>query len=114
VGWGLAVGFNVVALGLLLVSIPLAISSSRVARETLTEHQVAQIARSWVSESEYEVSRVDAKDDVVSVQIAGEGDPPETADLVSAVQDKVSRPVTLEVESDRVDIERVDVLPKDE
>ena len=60
------------------------------------------------------MSRVDANDDVVSVQIAGEGDPPETTDLVSAVQDKVSRPVTLEVESDRVDIERVDVLPKDE
>ena len=98
-----------------MVSVPLlAISSARVAKETLTEFQVAEIARTWVTESEYEVRRIDAKDDVVTVQIAGEGDPPQTADLVSAVQDKVRQPVTLEVESDRVDIERVEVLPTNE
>ena len=102
------------ALGLLLVTVPLAFSSAKVARETRTEFQVAEVAREWAAESEYEVRRVDAKGDVVTVQIAGGGDPPQTADLVSAVQDKVQQPVTLEVESDRVDIERVDVLPKNE
>jgi len=106
--------FVVVAVGLLLVSVPLAITTATVARETLTEFQVAEIARSWASESEYEVRRVDVKGDVVSVQITGEGDPPQTTDLASAVQEKVRQPVMLEIESDRVDIERVDVVPTDD
>jgi len=106
--------FVVVAVGLLLVSVPLAITTATVARETLTEFQVAEIARSWASESEYEVRRVDVKGDVVSVQIAGEGDPPQTTDLASAVQEKVRQPVTREVESDKVYVERVDVVPTDD
>ena len=66
------------------------------------------------SESEDEVRRADAKGDVNTVQIAGEGDPPQTADPVSAIRDKARRPVTRELESDSVEIERVDLLPTDE
>jgi hypothetical protein len=39
---------------------------------------------------------------------------PQTPDRVSAAQDKVRRSITLELESDSVDIERVNVLPTDE
>jgi uncharacterized hydrophobic protein (TIGR00271 family) len=106
--------FLVVALGLLLVSVPLAVSSAKVGRETLTEYQMAQIAQRWVSQSEYEVRRIDAEDDEVSVLITGEGNPPPTSALISAIRDQIRRPVVLDLEIEPIQIERVDVQPLDE
>ncbi len=106
--------FLVVAAGLLLVSVPLAFSSARVASETLTEFQIAELARTWVSQSDYEVRLVDAQGDEVSVRITGEGDPPLTSDLVAAIQEKFQRPIVLDLESDPIEIERIVIQPRGE
>ena len=106
--------FLIVALGVLLVSIPLAATSLKVARETITEYRTVRIAQEWVARSEYEVRNIDARDDVVKLQIVGQGVPPIISDLVLALQDNLSYQIVLDLEIVPVDNERMDVVPVDE
>jgi uncharacterized membrane protein len=107
--------FLVITLGLLLVSVPLAATSSRLAGKSLIESQTAQIAQEWVAQSAYEVRSVDARRiDEVEVLIEGEGTPPAVSDLVSALQEVIRYPIVLDLEVVPRLNQRIDVVPADE
>jgi len=106
--------FLVIALGILLVSIPLGLTSGRVARETITVSRTARIAQEWVAQSEYEVRKVEARDDEVTVLIAGKGSPPATSELVSELESALRNQVILDLEIIPIENERLEIIPVDE
>jgi len=90
--------FLAVILGILLVCIPLTATSVKIARDTITEFRAARIAEEWVTQSEYEVRKIDARGEELEVVIAGKGTVPETSELVSTLQENISYQLTLDLE----------------
>jgi uncharacterized membrane protein len=78
--------FIFVAIGVLVVAIPLAATSIRVAQETIAEYQTKLITQRWLNQTNYEVNRIEADGNQVDVIIAGFGDAPPFADLVTEMQ----------------------------
>ena len=89
--------FLLVALGIVIVAIPLAATSIQVARESLTESATRRLAQDWVGETDYEVSRVDANGNQVNVVINGSGDPPLLSELGTSVGAALNRLVDLKL-----------------
>ena len=102
--------FYVIGLGVLLVTIPLAATSVRVATDSWTQLRVTQRVTSWVEESEYEVRTVTVDGPDVSVVIAGEGETPPIADLEADIRENVTTAGVLELMIVPVDIELIEVL----
>lgn len=78
--------FTYIAIGILLVAIPLALTSARVARESNAEYHTRQLARAWLSQSDFDISRIEADGNQVEVIISGSGDPPALPDLGTDLQ----------------------------
>jgi uncharacterized hydrophobic protein (TIGR00271 family) len=89
--------FLLVALGIVIVAIPLAATSIQVARESLTESATRRLAQDWVGETDYEVSRVDANGNQVNLIINGSGDPPLLSELGTSVGAALNRLVDLKL-----------------
>lgn len=90
--------FILIALAVVLVAIPLVLTGQKITREAITEIQAQRAAVEWVEDSEYKVRQVRAAGNQVYVAILGNGDMPAFADLVTAVETSVGRPVALELE----------------
>jgi uncharacterized hydrophobic protein (TIGR00271 family) len=103
--------FLAVILGILLVCIPLTAASVKIARDTITEFRAARIAEEWVTQSEYEVRKIDARGEELEVIIAGKGTVPETAELVSTLQENISYQLTLDLEIVPMHNEFFEVVP---
>lgn len=106
--------FLVVALGILLISIPLAATSLKVAEESITEFRTTQIAQGWVAQSEFELRSVDARNDEVTVLIAGAGTPPASTEFVSELQNNLGHQVTLNLNFVPTENERLEIIPNSE
>jgi uncharacterized hydrophobic protein (TIGR00271 family) len=78
--------FTYIAIGILLVAIPLALTSARVARESNAVYRTRQAARTWLSQSDFDISRIEADGNQVEVIISGSGDPPALPDLGTDLQ----------------------------
>lgn len=67
-----------IGLGVLLVTIPLAINGYRVTRETYLEWQIIPIAEEWLraSDSDLKLDDVNVFGDEVEVVLNGSSDPP--------------------------------------
>ena len=68
--------FTYIAIGTLIIAIPLAATTVQVARETQTELHIERATKEWLAETGYEVSRVTADGNQVLVIVDGTGDPP--------------------------------------
>lgn len=90
--------FIVVIVAVLLVMIPLMATGLKVTREAVTEIQSQRTAIEWAADSDYDIRIVRVTGDTVYIAIVGHGSPPVFADLVTAVQENVGRPVTVELE----------------
>ena len=83
---GLSVGarrraFAIVATGMLVVVIPLAMTSFQVASESRAAIKAQKLARVWLYKTDFEVVRVDVDGRHVKMVITGPGDPPSLADI---------------------------------
>jgi len=78
--------FTVIIVGLLLVAIPLAATTIRIADETRTELQIQQFAQLWLDQTEFRLTRVEADGNHVNVLINGTGDTPSLSDLDPSLQ----------------------------
>ncbi|MEG0791837.1 MAG: DUF389 domain-containing protein [Gordonibacter sp.] len=67
--------------GTVLLAVPLAAASNEVIEQYSFERGAAQSVREWLRESSYEPVSVDASNDAVVVEIAGEGTLPDLDDL---------------------------------
>jgi uncharacterized hydrophobic protein (TIGR00271 family) len=77
-----------IAVGVVVVAIPLAATSFTVLQETLTEVTTRRLAQEWVDQTGYEVTRIEANGNQVDLFINGSGDPPILSDLGTLVKDE--------------------------
>jgi uncharacterized hydrophobic protein (TIGR00271 family) len=90
--------FALVIVAILLVAIPLMITGQRVSREAYTEFQTQRAAQEWAEGSGYRVRQVRALRNSVYIAVIGQGEPPPFAELVTAVEESVGRPLTVDLE----------------
>ncbi len=104
--------FLIIALGVLLVSIPLTATSIRVTRETLAESRIVQPVKEWLAQTDYEPERVTARGDVVKLVIVGEGELPPLADLKFEIERRTRRAGVVELVIVPVQREQLEVEPQ--
>ena len=73
--------FAVIAAGMLVVVIPLAMTSYNVASETRASLKAQKLARFWLQKTDFELTRVDVDGRHVRIVITGPGDPPSLSDI---------------------------------
>jgi uncharacterized membrane protein len=78
--------FIFVAIGVLIVALPLAATSIRVAQETIAEYQTRTLTQQWLKQTSYEVNRIEADGNQVDVIITGFGETPPLTDLATEMQ----------------------------
>ena len=86
-----------IAVGVVIVAIPLAATSFRVLQESLTELATRQLAQEWVDQTDYEVSRVEADGNRVNLVINGSGDLPPLPELGTSLATTLDRLVQLKL-----------------
>jgi uncharacterized hydrophobic protein (TIGR00271 family) len=89
--------FIYIAVGTLLVAIPLALTSSRVAQESALEYRTRQVAQEWLDQTGFELYKVDANGNQVKVVINGSGEPPPLPDLGTDLQSSVDPATRVEL-----------------
>jgi uncharacterized hydrophobic protein (TIGR00271 family) len=68
--------FISVAIGALIVAIPLAVTSIRVAQDSIAEFQAKPLTQQWLSDTAFEVNKIDANGGEIEIVISGSGEPP--------------------------------------
>lgn len=104
--------FLIIALGVLLISIPLTATTIRVSRETLTEYRIVQPVKAWLAETSYVPESVTASGDEVKLVLVGEGDLPPLSDLESEIRRRTHRAgvidlVIIPVQRERLELEEL-------
>lgn len=87
--------FVIVALGVLLVTIPLAAATSNVYQQSLIKGEAAQLAQEWLEGADYGIDRVTVSGDQVELVIYGSGDRPPLFELGSRLDASFDQPVNL-------------------
>ena len=85
--------YEIIALGIVLVSIPLALTTFKVARDSVAQPQIRRIADEWVDqfEEDYIVSSVLVSNRVADVVVTGPEVPGTISDLGEAIEDDVKQ-----------------------
>ena len=81
--------FIFVVTGALIVAIPLAATSIRVAHESIVEYRTRVLMKQWLKESSFEVNQIEANGNQVDIIISGNGDPPPLPELATNLQTKL-------------------------
>jgi uncharacterized hydrophobic protein (TIGR00271 family) len=89
--------FIYVALGALIVAIPLAATSIQVARESIAEFQTRRFTRQWLSDTTFDVNRIDAAGGEIEIVISGFGEPPPLPDLAADLQSSLGPDVKVKL-----------------
>ena len=82
--------FIYVAIGALIVAIPLAATSTQVARESMAELQANRFTKQWLDDTTFDVNRIDAHGDEIEIIISGVGEPPPLPELAAELQASLS------------------------
>ena len=90
--------FALVIVAVILVAIPLLITSRQATRDAYTESQAEQAAEVWANGSEYRVRQVRSIGDSVYIVAIGNGEPPPFEELVTALEDRVGRSLIVDLE----------------
>ena len=73
--------FMVVALGIILVTIPLGATTMRIYQQKLIKRETIKLTEEWVDGTGYGISQVDVRGDRVTLAIYGSGERPELSEL---------------------------------
>jgi len=90
--------FLVIIIGVLLVLGPLWITGSRITEDARTEGVTRAMAARWAADTDYEVQRVSANQDDITVIIVGRGTQPSFTDLEAGLKTALQRPVIVTLE----------------
>ncbi len=101
--------FYVIGLGVLLVTIPLTVTSVRVARDSWTQSRTVQVMDAWLRESQYTLHTVRVEESGVTVVIAGKGALPSTAELKEKFRGKKFAPGSVELQIVPIEIEQIEL-----
>jgi len=85
--------FITIFIAVLLVAVPLGVTSRRIAEEAHTEGVSKAIAVQWVANTEYEVQGLTVTQDDLTLVIVGHGTQPPFTNLVTQLRTALQRPV---------------------
>jgi uncharacterized hydrophobic protein (TIGR00271 family) len=103
--------FLLIGLAVLLVTIPLMITSARIADDTRIEYQTHLFAKDWIGDRAYELREVKMQPNGLEVLIAGEGEPPAEEELVAGLQERLEHKVVINLEVAPVEYNRLEIVP---
>ena len=89
---------EIILLGALLVVLPLAVTSYNTVKTAQSQNNVTTTVRSWLEGTSFELVSTSLRPGGVLIVVKGEGEPPETAQLVNAMRDRMQSEVTVELE----------------
>jgi hypothetical protein len=89
--------FILIAIGVLLVTIPLAVTSKKVFKQNLIMRETMLLAEEWMKETDYGISRVDVSRDQVDLVIYGSGERPRLSELGDQLDASLDQPFILEL-----------------
>ncbi len=103
--------YTIIAIGIILVSIPLAATTFKVGRDSIAQYQITKIADAWVEQFEenYVVSSVLVSDSVARVVVTGPQVPDDAPELGDQIQNEIKQVKTVRlifVPSKEYDYER--------
>ena len=78
--------FSYIALGVVIVAIPLGLTSYRVAQESRAEVYARRFTQQWLAQTDFEVNKVDAHGNQLEIIITGSGELPPLPDLGTDLQ----------------------------
>ena len=87
--------FLVVALGIILVTIPLGTTTLRVYQQKLIKREAIKLSEAWVDGTGYGVSQVDVRGDRVTLAIYGSGERPELSEFGDQLGASLDQPVDI-------------------
>ncbi|MFV9505538.1 MAG: DUF389 domain-containing protein [Oscillochloridaceae bacterium umkhey_bin13] len=90
-------GFIIFALGVLIVSIPLSITSYEAINLRLTTNQATSTIQTWLEGSNHEVMAVNLSGDRIYATIEGSGELPPAVTLAEALASNLRRPINLKL-----------------
>jgi uncharacterized hydrophobic protein (TIGR00271 family) len=90
--------YAVIIVGVLLVSIPLILTSRRATQQAITETLSRQAAEDWAAGSDYHVRQVQATGNSLYIAMLGSGDLPSTDELFSQIETAVGHPLDIDLE----------------
>jgi len=89
--------FILILIGLLLVIIPLGITSRRVFNQNQIRRETIQLAEDWMEGSGYNISRVEVSGDHIDLVIFGFGERPRLSDLGDQLDETLAQTFDLEL-----------------
>jgi uncharacterized hydrophobic protein (TIGR00271 family) len=95
-----------IVIGTILVTVPLAISSIKVAQEGHLEYQAKVVARKWLDQTNFDLIKLDViKKDNLELAISGYGEIPSLQEFSTELQSKIGKEtqVRLKVVSSRIE-----------
>jgi len=85
--------FRIIAIGTLIVTIPLAVTSFSAARAGFAQYNAREATLAWLVGSDYDLINVDATADLVTIRIAGNGPLPPREELIAEMNARFSREI---------------------
>jgi uncharacterized hydrophobic protein (TIGR00271 family) len=90
--------FIAIALGVLIVALPLAMTGARIAADTMAQLESTAVVGAWIAKTGYKIRDIQATGDQINVIIIGSGEPPVFADLVAGLTSKLHHPVKVNLD----------------
>lgn len=85
--------FIYIIVGTLLVAVPLAMSSYKVAKKGHLEYQARDIAQQWLDRTDFDLIKIEAMKDLIELVITGSGAPPSLQEFSSELQTRIDRKI---------------------
>jgi uncharacterized hydrophobic protein (TIGR00271 family) len=89
------IAFIIIALGILVVIIPLGITTINIYQQNLIKGETIRLAEEWMAGTDYGISQVDVNDDEVTLVIYGSGDRPDLSVLGDQLSASLDQPVDM-------------------
>ena len=89
--------FSYIALGVIIVAIPLGITSYQVARESRAEVLARRFTQQWLAQTDFEVNKIDAHGNQLEIIITGSGELPPLPDLGTDLQAAVDSRIKIKL-----------------
>jgi len=90
--------FMAIAIGTLLVAIPLAATGYKVAQDSLAQLQVKNVTQNWIGGTEFNLRGLQVNGSNVELLITGPEEPPDFSDLIKNLEGFFDQPVEINVE----------------
>ena len=87
----------VIALGIILVTIPLGTTTMRTYQQKLIKREAIKWSEEWVDGTGYGVSQVDVRGDRVTLAIYGSGERPKLSELGDQLGASLDQPVDIQL-----------------